>query len=406
MLSIRIPKFRAEHYFGVFLALFWGQDILLNYIRAVFLREPYTRYVANYVFPALMGFCLFLALPYIIKACSWKDLFVVMAVTIVYLFHILLYPDNSEYLLSIAGTFFTAVLPLCFIGLRFDAAKHLRILYVMSVVNIWAFVAYNMFSGATATSQTLNTDFMHRAYVLLPQLLVLMGCMLKKPNIWNVTTAIVGCVFLLMCGNRGAVLLLMLFLVAYIVFLLPQKRHIGVYAGIVAVCAFIAYYFDWLIGALRQLILQLGLSTRVLDRLIAGNFFESRGRDVITQTLLDAIAERPILGHGLAADHVLTGSYAHNYAVELWTAFGLIAGTILLIATLYVIVKGWISTKDPETRIFLLVLVCIGFLKLFLSSSFLYEGMFFMLLGVSVAQIRKNKGVGAHGKKDRVYEGL
>ena len=141
-MTIRIPKLTAEHFFKMFFILFWGQDILFSYIRGTFLRIPYIKYIANYIFPVLMVICLVLALPYIAKAITKRDIIFFAIVTGVFVLHIFIFPSNAQGLISIAGSFFALILPMYFIGLRFDVSSHMNIIYVMSIVNIWVFVIY------------------------------------------------------------------------------------------------------------------------------------------------------------------------------------------------------------------------------------------------------------------------
>ncbi len=392
MLLLRIPKIRSEYFFGMFLVLFWGRDIIFKYAEAFLARIPYIKYVSEYIFPVLMAGCILLCFSYFFKAISFKDIAFWLIVTCVYLLQFMIYPQNNESLIENAYVFLITVLPLYFIGLRFDAEKHSKILHITSIANIWAFVFYTTFvSGAMDTLQMIHSGSMHRAYLLLPQLLVLFGYLFKKPTILNVITATVGFVFLLMCGNRGSVLILMIFIALYMVLLVKKKRRVGVYVGFAAVCAVIAYYFDVIITFLHMFFLKLGMSTRVIETLISGDFFESNGRDMIIQKLMQSISEKPMFGYGIAADRTLSGSYAHNFAVELWVSFGIFIGSFILLLVVYVIVKAWLKSKGTEDKLFLLIMISLGFVKLFISSSYLMEGMLFMLLGVAVGRIRSSQ---------------
>lgn len=391
-MKIHIPKLTKEDFYGLFLVLFWGQDILFSYVKAILQRIPYIKYAADYVIPMLMILCLCLSFPYFIRSISWKDIIFSCGVVTVYLLNILIYPENEE-LTEIAGTFFFSVFPLYFIGLRFEASKHWQILYTMSIINIWVFAIYYIFlsDNSFAAYQGTSTSYMGRAYVLLPQLLCVLTEVLKNKNILNIATGFLGFFLLLMCGNRGSVLLVLLFIIFYVLSDTGYKKRVYLYVGAISVLGVIVYYYQVLLSMLVSVFLKLGVSTRVLERLLDGTFFESSGRDAIMSKLTSAIWENPIIGHGLCSDRTITGSYAHNYAFELWTAFGVIFGSIILIATVYVIVGAWIKSTDKIYKGVLLVLICTGFLKLFVSSSFLDEKLFFMLLGCCVAQLRSNK---------------
>ena len=315
-----------------------------------------------------------------------------MLVLIIYLLNLILFPENDS-LVQIMGTFFVSVFPMYFIGLRCEPFKHIQPLYIMSIINVWAFAAYYLLIGSSSLdgAQGEYESFMGRAYTLLPQLLVVIYGFLRKKDILNIVTMIIGTILLLMCGNRGSVLITSVFLLFYLLFNTSKKRRVSVYVGAISLFGILAYYYNHLIITMTQLFMNLGMSVRVFERLSDGSFFNSDGRDVIIDKLKAAISNNPIIGYGLCSDRTITGSYAHNYAYELWTAFGVIVGSVFLIATIYVIFKSWIETKNVENRSVLLVLICVGFFKLFISSSFLLEGPFFMLLGYCVKLLRMNK---------------
>ncbi len=391
MLTIRIPRFRSEHFFSMFLVLFWGQDIIFSYIKGILLRIPYIKLTVDYYFPVLIVFCLAFSLPYILRSVLPKDIIFVLIVAMVYFSQVVLYPSNREYLLSVSVDVFTKILPLYFIGLCIDENKHFNILYIASVVNVFAFILYiSVLSGEAHSDQLLYSGFMHRAYTLLPQLLVIIGYAIKKPNIFNITTGIVGSVVLVTCGNRGSVLLLFVFIVIGLFFLVERKVRKGVCAFMLIAGISVLLFYQWIIEQLSILISTLGMSPRFLNYIISGGFFESNGRNVITQKLLEMIGENPLVGYGLASDHIATGSYAHNFVIELWTSFGVVTGTLLFTVTAFVIIKAWTNNKNA---IILCVLICVGFFKLFISSSFLFEGMFFVLLGYCVSLLRKDRQI-------------
>ena len=391
-LKLRIPKLTAEYFFRIFLVLFWGKDVVFSYIRGVLLHIPIIEYAADYVVPTLMIICLCFAFPYIVKCISWKDFLFACSVIVVYLLNILIFPENEE-LVKIAGTFFFSVFPLYFIGLRFENSRQWKIIYIMSVVNVWTFAAYYMLigEGTFDAYQGANTSYMGRAYVLLPQLLGVLVGLFNNRNILNVATAFIGAFLLLMCGNRGSLVLLLLFVVFYLLLNTSKDKRMYLYIGAIAVLSAIVYFYEQLVAGLVSVFESFGWSVRVFERLAEGTFFESSGRTAITSKLSSAIRDNPVIGYGLCSDRTITGSYAHNFAYELWTSFGVVFGSLILIATVCVIIRAWRKNTDKVCRAILLLLVCTGFLKLFLSSSFLLEGSFFMLVGYCVAQLRSNK---------------
>ena len=135
---------------------------------------------------------------------------------------------------------------------------------------------------------------------------------------------------------------------------------------------------------------RLGLSIRIFDKLLSGEFAVSTGRDAIRETLLDAIARNPFLGYGLCSDRVLAGHYAHSLALELWVEFGVIFGTAILIALTVALWRGY-RKADGEIKPLILLLTFSSFFKLFLSGSYLNERFLLLLLGLCVCSIRLAK---------------
>ena len=391
-MKIRVPKLTAENCFTFFLVIYWGRDIVFNYVKAILARIPVVSYFAEYMIPFIMFVFLLLSFPYLAKTIFPVDIVFTGAVLVVFLWNIILFPEN-ESLAALSVTFFASVFPLYFIGLRCESSKHIQPLYIMSIINIWTFFAYYILIGSSSldSAQGEYGSYMGRAYILLPQLLIVIYGFLRKKDILNIVTMIIGTILLLMCGNRGSVLITLFFLLFYLLFNTSKKRRVSGYVGAISLFGILVYYYNHLIKVMTRLFVNLGMSIRVFERLSNESFFDSNGRNVIVDKLKTAISNNPIIGYGLCSDRTITGSYAHNYAYELWTAFGVILGSLFLIATIYVIFKSWIEAKNVENRGVLLVLICVGFLKLFISSSFLLEGLFFMLIGYGVKLLRMNK---------------
>lgn len=387
MLKIRIPRLDGQWFFTAFLIAFWGKDSVLTYGRAILLRIPYIKLVADYFIPALLLACLIPAIPFILRAVLPKDLLFLIGCSAVFLFHVILFPANSEYLLSLADEFFLILLPLYVIGLRMDAQRDLKALYVCSIINICAFCVYVLASSdETDIQQILYSGFMHRAYTLLPQLLIVLGSALKKWNVLNFSVSVLGVILLIACGNRGSILILSMFMIMGLLFLTCNKLKKAVFASAFSVGFVCICFYRQIETLLSVLIEKLGMSPRLLNYLSEGNFFHSESRMGISKLLLKMIGDRPFIGYGLTADHVMTGSYAHNFAIELWMSFGVIVGSVLLIIVACVVLRAWFYHKSD---VLLSTLLCTGFFKLFISSSFLLEGLFFVLFGYCMSLNRK-----------------
>ena len=133
-----------------------------------------------------------------------------------------------------------------------------------------------------------------------------------------------------------------------------------------------------------------GLSIRIFDKLLSGTQLGSSGRDHLTEQLLVSIREHSLLGTGLCSDRMIIGIYAHNLLIELWVEFGLIIGTVLLLALVITLWRGYINSSSKVEKGMIITMLCASFFKMFLSGSYIDEGPLFLLVGLCVGVIRKN----------------
>lgn len=132
------------------------------------------------------------------------------------------------------------------------------------------------------------------------------------------------------------------------------------------------------------------MSVRVLTKLSDNEFASSESRQWITKTLLDAVDNGPLFGYGLAGDRGISGIlYAHNFAVELFVAFGYVLGGLILVFLAIYVAGAFLRAKRIEERSFLVLLICC-FMKLMFSGTYMEDYDIWILLGYSTSLIRKN----------------
>ena len=232
---------------------------------------------------------------------------------------------------------------------------------------------------------------MDRAYKILPHCCLIAYYAVKRTNIWNTGLSVVGGIYLLLLGTRGAA---MLYLLLVTLLLMMGKRSKGAILRIIVVSGAIAVFlmsplYNATILWLYQTAQKLGLSIRIFDKLLNGGIGASSGRDTIRETLMDAVANGPLFGLGICMDRVLTGTYAHNIAIELWVDFGVFVGTAILVILTFVLMCGYLQAEGEGEKGLILCLIFGCFLKLFLSGSYLNERLLMLLLGLCVSSIRK-----------------
>ena len=131
--------------------------------------------------------------------------------------------------------------------------------------------------------------------------------------------------------------------------------------------------------------------SHIARKILSGNILASSTRDVIYEEAIYQIKNMGLNVYGLFGDRIrldtfghvggYTTNYVHNIFLELLLSFGWIIGSICIIALMYRIVTR-LFTKNNEYSTVVFALCCMFFLRLLVSSSFLIEGGFVLLLGV------------------------
>lgn len=136
--------------------------------------------------------------------------------------------------------------------------------------------------------------------------------------------------------------------------------------------------------------INLGIDSRTIEKLINGNLFKSNDRIMIYEYLISIILKKPVLGTGICGDRYFlplrfTGTdatYAHNLFIEILVDYGLIIGSLLILLLLYIIIKFLFKEIDISRKAFFYVFFIIGFIQLMISRSWITEPNFFIFFSI------------------------
>ena len=125
-----------EKIFNVLIILVWTQTILMQYVRAVFMRIPiigaYPDLIIGMVYAAVIIF----SLPYF--KISIGDLVFLFVPSIVFLLEWMFYKEASEYLDAYFVDFVLKILPLYVLGVNLSASENkdkiFHTIYIFSIV--------------------------------------------------------------------------------------------------------------------------------------------------------------------------------------------------------------------------------------------------------------------------------
>ncbi|MEA4914546.1 MAG: hypothetical protein VB061_08245 [Christensenella sp.] len=286
--------------------------------------------------------------------------------------------------------FLFTVVPFIFVGASISVTKSLETYFQRFILITAAAVAMqiigNFISGATYVHD------MTASYSALPSAIIAIYFMFrnKKQPVYVVLN-IVYFFEILYMGVRGPIGIYFVCLLISILYFTKTRKARIVTSLTFVICAalFMSGTIErWLLMANRQLA-ALGINNGALIRYLNGTIIGDNGRSVITEKVIYAIWEHPILGNGLFYDRVLLGdnNYAHNLITEVLMDFGIFFGTIVLVVIAVCLIKLFTSArKDPFKFMFLLSLTAASIGLLTLSGSYLENRVFFMLVGIMMNQ--------------------
>ena len=373
--------------------LLWIDRILLTYIRAIMMRIPIVGFMTDYLILAAYILLIVFSVPRILKRMRAVDGVFIFIIVTICLVNYIIFPENAAVLNMYLPNFLFLTFPLYCIGLSLDFEKVYPWLYRLSLLTIPAFTAYKLFISAPMTDvQSVYQGDMWSAYNLLPHVCVVAVAMLRKPGLVNIALTMMGVVMLASMGSRGPLLCTILAMAAYLLFFKKYKHPFLAGFLIVFVAVTVMLGLDTIMQLLYDIAKEAGLSVRIFEKYFEGSFSDSTGREVIAARLYERIAREPIFGYGIFADRVAVGTYAHHIVIELWHSFGVVLGSAILGGIIIVLLRAAKAAKKADRYALLfLPLLFAGFIKLFLSNSFLEEIYLFWLLGIAVNFIRSSK---------------
>ena len=373
--------------------LLWIDRILLTYIRRIFMIVPIIGSFVDYIIIAVYIVLIIMALPQIFKNIRLIDGIFGSSVAIVCVLNFIVFPNNTEVLREYIPSFLFLVFPLYYIGVSLDFEKIYPWLYKLSLITIVAFTVYKLFVSAPMDDvQSMYAGDMWSSYNILPHVCVVSLSMLKKPSVINISATVIGVIMIALLGSRGPLICLVLATAVYLVFFKKYKRPVLAFFVIIVTTVLIVMGLDTIMRWLYDLSKDAGLSIRIFEKYFEGSFSDSSTRDVIAEQLYYGIAENPFLGYGMFSDRVAVGTYAHHIAIELWYSFGVIFGTAVLFGIVVILLRAARVVKKVERYAVLFIpLLFAGFIKLFLSNSFLEEIYLYWLLGIAINFIRSGR---------------
>lgn len=265
-------------------------------------------------------------------------------------------------------------------------------------------IAYLIFVLKEVNYITVVVYSQSKAYQLLLPCAILLVALFKKANFLDFIILLVGLFIMSMYGARGPILCISVLLFILIIRFINKSDYVNKYV-------FISLFFGgfmWVVLSLKNIVgylytmfIKYSMSTRVLERFMSNTFFEDIARrDLIEASLesiklnlffgVGAINDRQVLHRKVLPNQDAIGAYPHNIILEILMQFGVVFGTILIIALIVLLLKTLKHIKNNDCIFFFLVFLTIGIMPLFVSGSYIDYPSFYILIGFCFSVVFKS----------------
>ncbi|MFR8357532.1 MAG: O-antigen ligase family protein [Parabacteroides sp.] len=311
-----------------------------------------------------------------------------MVISFLYFISIIRYPTAEKEIIGRAIWTLVFCVPIfCLVlqmkNLDMFFCKHVKIaVYALVVEGFLVF--YLTLFGGIETELRYNMSF---GYMLLFPILFLFTE--SKKSKFNLLLAILLTIGIMILASRGPLLFIALYiLICYLFhYNLSKKIILSIFIFLGGV---IFYFFgESLLQEVSFFFETMGFYSRTLDKILMGaDALENLSdREIIWETTKNNIWEKPYWGWGIAGDLSYMDSYPHNITLEILLHYGIFVGSIVLFVIFFSITKSLFVTKFRNPV--LLIFLCSGFGHLFLSSTYLIEYKFWILLGICFSIMKK-----------------
>ena len=373
----------------VLVCLVWASP-LVGYSKGIINRLPLLGNYPEQTMAAFYVIPMLLALPALVKRFCLADYLFFFACVFYYLWNFVAYPENTFFLSENAYLCLGSVFPCYFIGRLVDIEKYYKLFLYLSVacilMDLFYFLVYAPANKDMAV--VAGDDNMHRAYLSLPHVTMLLWATLREFRLWKLVMTILGVLFLLSCGTRGPLVCLGFFGFIYFLFFMNFRGAIYVKSAIVTLVVLIVAFIREIALFLAQTFLNLNLSTRIMEKIVFGDLGNDTYRGDLRE-ILYGVLERGdyFFGIGLFGSGNYGIVYPHFLPLDFFCTWGYAVGSLLLLALALLVTIAFCWARGTIVRTFILLLFSVSIIKLMFSSSFVFSPHFFMLIGMCVSEV-------------------
>ena len=289
--------------------------------------------------------------------------------------------------------FLTAPLYFLF-GLTFPCDRKMKNAWlVLSKVIIFVDLAYVIY--ALGGAQTISEDSMERAYRMIPGVMLLTAECFETKKAKDLLWAIGGTLYVLTCGTRGPVLVLLVYWLYCLLFVGSNTLWRKIF-GIAAIIAVVLIYYSpvyyQILNSISNIASGFGLSTRVFTEAMSGTFISNdNGRNRLYEIGLQMIRDNPF-GYGIYGEWSYMGWNVHQFYLQFLIHFGVFFGPILIIMLIALVMRAYVNNPNHHAQNIIMIFACFVFVKGFAGGTYI-DWQCAFLIGLCIREVRNKREI-------------
>lgn len=258
--------------------------------------------------------------------------------------------------------------------------------YILFILLIVEMTGYKRMVRIPGENRVKKYD-LHFSYSLLLVIIVHINELTNGKSKLYVVTIISGLLMLVLFGSRGTLVCVLAFAVLKVMTNIRNNLRRIAYLALLAVGFVGLYYISEHPMLVYNVFSALGLTSRTLRMIASGNFINhDSGRSELWGAAIAAIGDRPVFGWGIrgAVGRLVGHPYPHQFFFDLWLAFGIGLGSVIIVALLTPVRKLITLQKGPYKDL-VQIFACLGFVPLMFSSTLFQNEFYHVFLGLTLA---------------------
>lgn len=320
--------------------------------------------------------------------CVWIFTIFVLLITLLFFpeYKSVLFGEQFNFVESVLG-FNGPLMGYAVIRSESNAQKLLKDLKISAIIT-WIAFSIRSFSGVTdvryasfAQETVLLNYNQSLGFWFLFSLCIFLYCyFVEKEKIYLLPAVICICQ-ILMYASRTAIISLAIYIILYL-FVESTDKNLKkkILYTVLLTLAILLFSSDMFLNALKSIISNLGLSSKIIDAFMEGNNALDGGREYLYMSGWEYIKSNPF-GLGIFCDRYLLGHYVHNIIIEIFMDFGWLFGTVFIVYLVSNYIKMFFADKSILKSLFI-IFFSLWIARLIFSYSFWQDINFWLTIAI------------------------